>query len=180
MAGILAGLCFATKQNVGLFALFALFVTWALQGKFDWRRAALSVGGFGAAASMVLMPVLLSGGFGGFIRYGFTGKTVYLQTAGTGYDLWKHLDLRPLFAKYEVWRAVALWIPALRFALPLALLPLAWRVVRNRNADGQPHPELLLILVFGIISLLFFYPRADDPGPNLGICRVYLAQPPVL
>jgi hypothetical protein len=91
VAGGAAGLCFASKQNLGIYALVALGLT--LLARCGWadRRHwphifALAVGPFLLVTLVVLVPVWASGGLDKLIAYGFTTQDSFVQVAGIGYD----------------------------------------------------------------------------------------------
>lgn len=74
MAAIVAGLAFASKQNVGIFAL-GLVLIFAPRDRL--RAAAI----FGAIAVLMIIPIAAYGALPAFIDYGFTNKTHYVASA---------------------------------------------------------------------------------------------------
>ncbi len=90
--GILAGLCFGAKQNIGVFAGMALAAILLLQGwshRANFRSlikpGALLAAGFALPVGILLIPVALSGGWKMLLDYGFTNKTTYVGQAGISY-----------------------------------------------------------------------------------------------
>ncbi len=165
LAGGFAGLCFASKQNLGIYAFVALTATvllTLLAARAGWRKA-----GYAALLSCVagvlvvcvtLLPVVLSGGIPQFLDFGFTNKRTYLRTAGISY-----LDgLRALTRYVQAVRSFdeMRWVyqQTLFLLPPLALvtLLLAW-VVSKPPQRGH----LGTIGVFAGAGLLGVYPRAD-------------------
>jgi 4-amino-4-deoxy-L-arabinose transferase-like glycosyltransferase len=79
LAGILAGLEVGAKQNVAVLAAIALGVP--LLARCKWRALARASAGFTAAVAAVLAGVWISGGWAGFLEYGFTAKGKLLAIA---------------------------------------------------------------------------------------------------
>ena len=70
VGGAAAGLAFASKQNVGIYALAALLATIPLAGVRDrLRDAGLALAGFAVAAVLPIVPVVATGGFDAFVDY---------------------------------------------------------------------------------------------------------------
>jgi hypothetical protein len=88
--GVLAGLSFQTKPNVGALALLAVALVLATEQRpaGDSRPRVLDVAlvaaGFVVAAGAVLVPVAATGGLRGYIDYVFLNKGSYLD-AGVSY-----------------------------------------------------------------------------------------------
>jgi len=92
VGGTAAGLSFASKQNVGLYALAALLITVIIESwdkRLSWRRLMISVSiivlSFCLACVLVLLPVQLSGGWIKLLEYGFFNKATYIQFARVSY-----------------------------------------------------------------------------------------------
>ncbi len=130
-ASVMAGLCFATKQNIGVYTALALFATVALaalEEPLPWRRlprdGALALAWFLLPIGVVLLPILLGGGWAQFVDYGFTNKRTYLRVGDIAYMdgvraigwFWRRLTpLTPQSAR-EFHTQVA-------YLLPLLLVP---------------------------------------------------------
>lgn len=85
-AGALAGLSFASKQNVGLLALGSAGLALGLRGEQPFGpSAARLLAGFSAAIVMVFLPVAISGGLPGLWDFGFVGKGSYLDIGAVSY-----------------------------------------------------------------------------------------------
>jgi hypothetical protein len=82
-AGVMAGLAFASKQNVGLLALGAAGIGCVMSAGVERQPFVRPVmwmsAGFAAAALVALAPVIASGGMPGLWDYGFVGKGAYLD-----------------------------------------------------------------------------------------------------
>lgn len=91
-AGVYAGFCFVTKQNVGLLALAALLIAVAIvaaESGFDRPSLARAIveasGGAIGTISLVLLPVFVQGALPELLDYGFLGKGAYLELASVPY-----------------------------------------------------------------------------------------------
>lgn len=85
VAGGLAGLSFGAKQNVGLLALLSVAGAAAVAAgawQATARRGLAATGAFLLAATIVLLPVTLSGGLPALWEYGFAAKGSYLRVGG--------------------------------------------------------------------------------------------------
>lgn len=128
IAGLTAGLCFATKQNIGLYTAFALFATVALTSlrhPSPWRcmrrDGGAALAWFLLGAGGLLAPILLSGGWPQFVDYGFTNKRTYLQVGDIGYMegirriayLWRRITPITLERTRELYIQLAYLLPFL-------------------------------------------------------------------
>jgi hypothetical protein len=87
-AGVAAGLAFASKQNVGGYALVAALVVAAGRSggiRPFARHALLVLGAFSTVVLVVLAPVVATGGFQAMLDYGFLNRGTYLRLLGSGY-----------------------------------------------------------------------------------------------
>lgn len=162
--GVLAGLTFAAKQNIGLYALAAALSAVALGSAQPWRvgRPTLTalltiVAAFSLTCLLSILPVLLEGAWHQFIDYGFVNKRTYLRLGPIGY-----LDeLRRLPQRLQRTRALAqaaqLYPHSVLLLIPLALagLLLALALVRRRRW------MLAASLLFVGAALAGVYPRFD-------------------
>lgn len=164
IAAVSAGLCFATKQNLGLYAIAALWLAYAVSYRdirMSPRRlleALLLVSAvFLLSAGFILLPVWFSGGIEQFLDYGFLNKGTYLQFAQIPYSaqlevLWRQAthprslgDLRDLY-----WQTQLL-LPPLTY---VALL-IAW--LRGASKRGL----LFVILIFTLTAFADVFPRVS-------------------
>jgi hypothetical protein len=171
-AGALAGLSFASKQNVGAFALVALLVSIAAGGAARRRwlpGTVVALAAFAAAAGIVLLPVWLGGGSERFARYGITGKDVYLEVGAVPYSaalsrLWTAVTRLP--GKRGLWglyREAAFLLPP----LVLAALVSTWV-----SARGPERRVTSIVAAFAGAGYLVVLPR---PGSShLGFAIPFL------
>jgi hypothetical protein len=104
LVGVSAGLCFATKQNIGIYALGASLVALRVGSNervtsacvpgtqantlsnVPWYTCWLFVLiGFTLAVTVIMLPVLWSGGMERFVDYDFMNQRAYLRIAGIPY-----------------------------------------------------------------------------------------------
>ncbi len=157
MAGALAGLSFAAKQNVGLLALLAAAGAAAVAAggwRAGARRGFAVTGGFLVAATIVLLPVALSGGLPALWEYGFAAKGSYLRVGGVPWT--RSLDdaLQALIQPGSIAASAAAG-HHLVVALPLAVLIVA--AARARRLDRL---DWLWVLVAGTATAVAL-PRWD-------------------
>jgi len=84
LAGVLAGLAFATKQNVGALAAAALIASALVAGR-RLRPVATVAAAFAGTVAVTLVPVLATGGLGELWDYGFASKSSFADRAGGPY-----------------------------------------------------------------------------------------------
>lgn len=157
-AGGAAGLAFASKQNVGLYALAALLAAIILAGAGQrLRGAALALAGFLACALVPIVPVLATGGLGKLVDYGFTNKSTYADVGRVSYlsGLRKQageardLDVYAVLPAYQVLLYLA--VPAV-----LVLLGVAW--VKTSGAERR---RVEVVWLFSAAAAVAILPRAD-------------------
>ena len=162
VGGTAAGLSFASKQNVGLFALVAFALVVIVESKgAAIKRSGISLTvllPFLLAVGVVFLPVVLSGGWDELIYYGFQDQETFVRLGSIsyldGFGILKSLlltirspeDLRPAFA-YS-----SFLVPIATFgALAVA------RIVKG----GDPHGLGLVVVAFVTAGFLGVFPRAD-------------------
>jgi 4-amino-4-deoxy-L-arabinose transferase-like glycosyltransferase len=152
-AGAAAALAFASKQNVGVYALAALVVTFLVERR--WRSCLFALGSFGFVGGIMLGLLWLSGALGRYLDYGFTGKGAYVHAQAT-FSSETHGVLQALRDVHSLASAEAeYW--ALGFFLPcLALVGFLALVAMGRRA-----PQALPILTFAAASGATLFPRFD-------------------
>jgi 4-amino-4-deoxy-L-arabinose transferase-like glycosyltransferase len=167
LAGIGAGASFSSKPNVGLYTLAALLGAILVVGA--GRRApafVLALGGFTACALLPLLPVVLSGGFGAFIDYGFADIGTYNKYGGVSYldgMLGSGDDARDFIVKdfpssHALYGVVPLYQTLLYLIIPLTLLALAlawWR------SSGSKRGQVAIVGLFALAAAAGIFPRAD-------------------
>ena len=157
-AGILAGFCFVTKQNLGLFCLSAILLSIAIARSREVRARRgmiVAMAGFATSAALVGLPIYLSGGGDRFLLYGF-GKVAYLQVGGVPYSA--ALDrLRLTVADGWSLEAIADAYRECVFLLPAAAaLLLGTACVR---AHGRERRIALVVTTFVAAGYLVVFPR---------------------
>ena len=162
VAGVLAGLCFGAKQNLGLYCLAALLLSVAVvsgRGEIA-RRSCLAVGGFLVSAAAILLPVYGSGAFDRFLVCAFD-KTTYLEMGGIPYSaaverfgvaIARGWSFDTIAAAY---REFAFLLPPVTFAL----LAAAW--VR---ASGIARQTALVVTGFIGAGYLVVFPFQGGPS----------------
>ncbi len=165
MASAAAGLCFAAKQNIGLYALAALMATVVLTGRWSGQRwkatlAAVAVvcSVFILVAGLALLPIVLGGGLAKFVDYGFANKGTYLQVAAISYQDGVSLAVDSVLSARAVrdlapltWQALY-WLPL----LALAALAGVWL-----RADRSERSRAAVVFLFAGIAFAGAYPRFD-------------------
>lgn len=175
-AGAAAGLAFASKQNVGVFALAALTFTFLVEKRL--RSCLLALGSFGVVGGSMLGLLWLSGGVGRYLDYGFTGKSAYVHAWVTfsteaGGVLQALRDVHSLAsAEAEYW-AVGFFLPCLAL---VGFGFLALMAVSRRGA-----PQALPMLTFAAASGATLVPRFDEQhvafaAPALVLLLAYAAH----
>ena len=84
LGGLSAGLCLATKQNVGALCLaavvaFAVHRAAVARTPGTWRGLALALAAAAGSAGAVLLPTAVNGGLPALVADGFANKGEYLQ-----------------------------------------------------------------------------------------------------
>lgn len=147
-AAIAAGLCAATKQNVGAIAFFALFAH--LFARYDWRtrgfwRECAIVGAtFSGVVAVILLPTALLGGWSDFLDSAIWNKTRYLQIT----------DHPSYFSYKSPFDSYALFIYCAPF-LALGGLIFAWFRTQTERLTWAT------VLIFFCAAIAVLYPRAD-------------------
>jgi hypothetical protein len=163
IAGLMAGLCFATKQNIGLYGWAAILLTVALSpmGRAAKRERLaclfLVSGVFVTVSALALLPVWLSGGMEKLVDYGFINKRTYIQVAGIPYL--GQLSQLALLAKSPSWANLGQIFWNMAFILPLATfatLPVAWL-----KSSPERKPIATAMFVFAGAAFLGAFPRVD-------------------
>ncbi len=147
-AAVAAGLCAATKQNVGAIAFLALIVHLFARGDWRtrgfWKECGVVSALFGGAFVITLLPTLLLGGWSSFVDSAIWNKSRYLQIT----------DHPAYFSYEEPFAAYALFVYCAPF---LAVVGLIFSWFRTR-------PERLVwttVVIFFCAAVAVLYPRAD-------------------
>jgi hypothetical protein len=178
--GAASGLAFSSKQNTGVYALAALVAVFAVNERRGIRRlvrpTGLAIAGFVMTAFLAVLPALLTGGLGTYLRRGFTGKTTYLQYSSLSYSNALHSYARSLTDVHtEAAAEAAYWgssilLPLLAGIALLAIAAARWRL------DVRAIP----LVAFALVSTASLYPLGDAPhvvhtaGPLLLLCAYAL------
>lgn len=192
VAGALAGLSFAAKQNVGGLAAGALVATLLLTGPIGpaLRRAGAAIGTFAGIAAMTVAAMIVTGGLRDALDALGLGKGEYLEYGAIPYHRALLDRLEPL-TKPQTWldqltgrdRDVLVTMP--KTVLPVvtaALLVAAWVAWRRRaSRPRELEPRLVTVSVFAVASFFGAFPRYDAihlawiAGSLLVACGVALA-----
>jgi hypothetical protein len=148
-------LAFGSKQNVGLYALAAFVFVCAIERHL--RTALWAAGSFVAVACCLLVPVWLTGGFAGYVDYGFTGKEAYIHAPNVFVAALRGVvqavgDIRSLAGADAAFWAVGFFLPALAVGGLVALVYAGW---------SRRRPDALPIVAFAAAGSATLYPRLD-------------------
>ncbi len=159
MAGLTSGLAFASKQNIGLYAVVAaVLAAWISLGRRNLPCVLLTLlPGFLLGSLVPLLPVVFQGGLLKFIEYGFL-KEAYLRYAQLSYQEALVEGIRVLLAapggaEQRLWYASYTFI---YLTIPMTIISLA--LVMALNAAMRR--ELAVLALFSGAALLGLYPRA--------------------
>ncbi|MBI1762630.1 MAG: glycosyltransferase family 39 protein [Acidobacteria bacterium] len=171
-AGVWAGCCVATKQNVGGYALAALWLALACK---HWRGAdavpaARAWGAFGREAlsvtlaagltvGLILLPVWWRGGLPELFDYAVANKQTYLKLGGISYFAGLRELGQMLVAPLSCCALLRVYVDLIYLLPPLTLggLALLWR----RRLAVAERQALAVVSCFLGAALLTLYPRAD-------------------
>ena len=168
-AGVAAGVTILVKQNVGVYASAALLLTIWLSLAFDATRAVRDKWWasllLAAGMALPIVPTLL------YLLA--IGAGPYLYESWVYYPLVKYpprfsvpypvfFPLQPESAPFEIWTKVVIYLPVVVYPFAAARLGvLAWWHRRGSAAAGRHGHALLAIALFGFLTLLQAWPRAD-------------------
>jgi len=164
-AGLAAGLCFASKQNIGIYALAALLLMVIFNtGGIPLKRKGkivdflIVLSGFLLVSVLVFLPVLFSGGTEKLIDYGFINKGTYIRLGGMSYldGLNQIVVLLGNVGSLDNLKKIYLLAPFLLPFLTFGALLAAW---------VRPGPDkrnlTITVLLFVGAAFLGVFPRAD-------------------
>lgn len=163
-AGLAAGLCFASKQNIGIYALAALLLMVAFNsgGILMKRKRKLVdilivLSSFLLASVLVFFPVWSSGGTEKLIDYGFINKGTYIRLGGISYldGLNQLVVLLGNIGSLDNLKKIYLLAPFLLPFLTFGALLADWL----RSGTDKRNLTLTVILFVGA-AFLGLYPRA--------------------
>ncbi|MBI4854375.1 MAG: glycosyltransferase family 39 protein [Acidobacteria bacterium] len=162
IAGIFAGFCFMSKQNIGIYLLTALLAVVAINYKSNLfsRNSLVSFSIilfiFALVSALVSLPILVSGGMEKFIYYSFFNKTTYLAKSSISY----FTQLSKLLSLLEVpLENISAIIENFRFLLPLLAFISLLLVIAK--ADDSQNNFNVTITIFFVASFLGVFPRVD-------------------
>jgi hypothetical protein len=164
VGGLTTGLCFVTKQNIGLYALVAFLMSMTASGAGSglmrrelFRSASITALGFALVCIVSLLPISFSGGTNNFIDYGFLNKVTYLQTAGVSYL--HQLAILPRFLYPPSWTGLRQFYSLAHYVLPLFVLG-GLLIVGSKESNKGRGPTLT-VLFFVVAAFLSAFPRVD-------------------
>lgn len=188
-AGVAAGLTILIKQNVGAYtaaaSLLALWLSAPFEARFDFRqriRSSLWLTGGAVVPVLFTIVVLVAEGAGPYLyeswiyyplakypgRFSLPYPDFYpllpelgLTSIGDVVGAWR-VGALPDAARDEVWTRVVLYLPVVAYPFALvSLVVLAVRAKRGDAASARHGHALLIVTVFGLLTLLQAWPRAD-------------------
>ena len=191
LAGGVAGLAFAAKQNVGALAILVLVGTLMLADPLRGgaRRAFTAVATFLAVAAVAVGTMVATGGVRNALDALGLGKGTYLELGAIHYHdvLLDHLKT---LARPRSWldqftgRDRDLFLASPKVVLPVLtalVLAAAWVAWATRKSRPRtPNPRLGAVTLFAAASFLVAFPRYDTlhlgwtAGPLLAACAVSL------
>ncbi len=164
-AGALAGLAFASKQDVGIYCLALLLLTVSgitlldrASAKLLFARLQVSLAAFLLALLVTLLPVFIAGGGGGYIDYGFANKGKYVEYGQISYaigvdQLNQNLSTALSFGE---WSAVySLFLYLLPFLVFPALV-LTWLLAPEQRR------RTTIITAYAGAGFASIFPRPDE------------------
>lgn len=166
LAGALAGAAFASKQNLGAYALGAVLLS-AIAGcrvrrpSPQARRAALlaASGGFTLVVALSILPVWRQGALAKFLDYAFLSKTLYLRHGGVSY-----LDGIRGVVEAALAPPSMESLKAVYRGVPYVLSPLICVALIASPLWAEPgeRPRATAVAAFTAASLLGVFPRTDS------------------
>lgn len=152
--GAAAALAFASKQDVGVYALAALLIVLAVERGL--RKCVVALSSFGVLVGAMAVLLWLSGGLARYVDYGFTGKGAYINARlpfATGVDgvLQAVRDVHSVASAEAAYWTLGFFLPCLALVAALALL-----LSSRRDA-----PDTLPVLVFAAAGAATLFPRFD-------------------
>jgi hypothetical protein len=164
IGGIAAGLSFASKQNIGVYALTALLFTVVigLWGKREiWRKlpvtVSIALASFCLVSALGVLPVSLSGGWTRFLDYGFMNRATYLQFAGISYFDGIKILMYLVSITNSIEGLIILFTHTLFLWPFLVLAALLIALIRK---PGQKRLTAA-VAIFAVMGFLGVFPRAD-------------------
>ncbi len=176
--GALAGLALATKQDIGAYCLVLLVITVAgisLLDRSPWKlilarlrvTTAVSLG----TLLVMLLPVVITGGAGNYIDFGFTNKSTYVQYGHLSY--WSGVDeLGHLLVSASTMPSWSDTYNLFLYLIPLLVFPalvLAWLL------SPKERRRTTIITAYAGTGFISTFPRSDTvhlayavPGLILG------------
>jgi len=177
VAGVSAGLSFGTKQNIGAYALVGLCVAVIacrrearMDGAEILKALLLLSSAFCAVVGLVLLPVLLSGGFAKFLDYGFLGLGSYVRLGQISYGA--ELDeLVRVVRDRATWQNPKALYYQLEFLLPFPVFA-ALLCVWFREGPARRGVATIVLSLAGA-AFLGVFPRVD-------VAHMICSVPPLL
>ena len=173
-AGIVAGLTFVSKQNVGVYACLAVgmsaLIVIGLRRIPDLLKTYLWMSlGCLLTIGLLCLPILLQNSFPQFWDYGFANKTTYLEYAGISY----FDEIGRLFSYLTPLTVDGLHsfhVNTAYFIAPATLVLLSFLQLRNpKNKTGY------MVLLFAVASFISIFPRADTSHIEFALPLIFIA-----
>jgi hypothetical protein len=161
LAGVLAGLAFCSKPNVGLLALAGMLLLMSFRKAF--RAALWTAVAFAIVAAGCLLIIANSGAWDQFIAQCVTGKAVYVSRASLNYLGFVYRALLPPDGVASL-PLLLLWLKNSLYWIPFGL-PLLWFARRPKE----------VLAVFAVTGLASAYPRPDPEHMVLAAPALALA-----
>jgi hypothetical protein len=179
--GILCGLTFVTKHNIGVYVFLGVSL-WVVAYSVTIRQKPRDLliftlpilTGFVGTSLLILIPTVLTGGFERFLEYGFLNRANYIQAAQISYASQVTKLLR-LVNNLRDWKDLLLTYWQTQFLLP----PVAFGVLFVAWFRSKSHLRRMatLLILFNIISFVGAFPRFDRAHiiPTLPMTLVSIA-----
>jgi len=165
LSGVSAGLCFASKQNLGLYALTALLLTIAVvsRGKRDIGNKLrfaipLVLTAFLLSVVAVLLPVAFNGGIEKFVEYGFINKVNYIRFGSESYLNGLMRLVLFLSSPSSIEDLKYIYGNILFFLPPLSLTAISLVWIRAR---ANERILATIVLLFTVAAFMEVFPRAN-------------------
>lgn len=168
-SGVAAGLCFASKYNIGLLAVGALTLAvlvtlWARRTPWTAIARALTavVTGFSLVVAAMLAVIAATGGLPAFVEYAFLNKTTYMAVGAAPYTAALGLLVDAVRAPLSVESVTAIYLYAAGL-VPVVVIALLirWLIV----ADREQRVRGAALGIFLVAALAGTYPRAGSSIP---------------
>ncbi len=163
--GILCGLTFTTKQNMGVYLFLGVSlgaIVYLATNRQKLRDllvpSLLLTIGFVGTSMLLLTPIALTGGFERFLEYGFLNRATYIQAAQIPYAA-QFIWFRRLLENLRSWGDLLLVYWQTQFLLPPVAFGILFLVWIRSKSDVRRMATLLIL--FNAVSFAGALPRVD-------------------